>query len=223
MERSEEIEFLFGTSVAAIAQDRGYSVTLDSGAELQADLLVAGKGVSPNVDFVDRRQIAVDHGIVVDDHLKTTAEDVWAAGDVAQGRNRVSGASELVANWIDACDQGAAAGANMAGEAVAYGGSVAENITTLFGVSVASVGIARSGPGDGLQEVVHLDERRGVYRRLLLRGGVMVGTTLLRDTVDAGVLRAGIIAGWEPWPSAEAVVRGHARYTGRVKAGLRGG
>jgi NAD(P)H-nitrite reductase large subunit len=224
IERSAAIEFLFGSNVSEIARaNGGYWVCLDSGEELDADLLVAGKGVAPNVDFVDRAQIAVDQGILVDDHLRTSFANVWAAGDVAQGRNRVSGAVELVANWIDACEQGAIAGANMAGDELASAGSLAENITTLFGLSVASIGINRRREGDGLREVVYLDERRGVYRKLLLRGDVVVGATLLRDVVDTGVLRGAIIAGWEPWPSAEAAVKGRVRYAARLKAGLKGG
>jgi NAD(P)H-nitrite reductase large subunit len=224
VERSANIEVLFGASVAEVSKaNGGYRVRLDSGAELQADLLVAGKGVTPNIEFVDRAQIAVDQGILVDEHLRTSVENVWAAGDLAQGRNRVSGKVELVANWIDACEQGAAAGANMAGETLAFPGSVAENITTLFGVQVAALGITRSREGDGLREVTYLDEARGVYRRLLLRGEVMVGATLLRDVADVGVLRGAIAAGREPWPSAEAAAKGHVRYAGLLKAALTGG
>ena len=223
VERSANIEVLFGASVAEITRSGGgYRVCLDSGAELQADVLAAGKGVSPNIEFVDRAQIAVDQGILVDEHLRTTFGNVWAAGDVAQGRNRVSGEVELVANWIDACEQGTAAGANMAGEALAFPGSVAENITILFGVQVAALGITRSREGDGLREVTYLDEARGVYRRLLLRGEVMVGATLLRDVADVGVLRGAIAAGREPWPSAKAAAKGHVRYAGLFKAALTG-
>jgi nitrite reductase (NADH) large subunit len=223
VERSANIEVLFGASVAEITRSGGgYRVCLDSGAELQADVLAAGKGVSPNIEFVDRAQIAVEQGILVDEHLRTTFGNVWAAGDVAQGRNRVSGEVELVANWIDACEQGTAAGANMAGEASAFPGSVAENITTLFGVQVAALGITRSREGDGLHEVIYLDEARGVYRRLLLRGEVMVGATLLRDVADVGVLRGAIAAGREPWPSAKAAAKGHVRYAGLLKAALTG-
>jgi len=228
IEAAANIEFLFGTNVTAISRvNGGYRVSLDSGAELDADLLVAGKGVSPNVGFVDPAQVAVDQGIVVDDHLRCVGAggvaigNVWAAGDVAQGRNRVSGDVELVANWIDACEQGAVAGANMAGDDLATAGSVAENITTLFGVSVASVGVNKKRDGDGLCEVIHHDERHAVYRRLLLRDDVLVGATLLRDCDDVGVLRAAVAAGWEPWPSAEAVARGRLKYATRLKAGLR--
>jgi NAD(P)H-nitrite reductase large subunit len=224
IETAANIEFLFGANVTAIARvNGGYRVSVDSGAELDADVLVAGKGVSPNMDFVDAGQVAIDQGILVDDHLRTSADNVWAAGDVAQGRNRVSGDIELVANWIDACEQGAVAGANMAGDEVASAGSVAENITTLFGVSVASVGINRKRAGDGLREVVHLDEGHGVYRRLLLRDDVLVGATLLRACDDVGVLRGAVAAGWEAWPTAEAVARGRLRFAGRLKAGLRHG
>ena len=131
-----------------------------------------------------------------------------------------SGKVELVANWIDACEQGAAAGANRAGDELTFAGSVAENITTLFGVSVASFGITKRDESDGLREVIYLDERHGVYRRLLLRGDVLVGATLLRDVVDAGVVRGAIVAGRAPWPSAEAAARGHVRYAELLRAGL---
>jgi NAD(P)H-nitrite reductase large subunit len=224
IERSATIEFLFGVNVTEIVKaDGGYRVCLDSGEELAADLLVAGKGVAPNIEFVDRKQIAVEEGILVDDHMRTSAENVWAAGDLAQGRNRISGKVELVANWINACEQGRIAGASMAGGDLAFAGSVSENITTLFGAAVASIGITKSREGDGLREVTYLDEPRGVYRKLLLRGDALVGAVLLRDIEDAGVVRSAIVAGSEPWPSAEAALRGRVTHAGRLKACLQGG
>jgi NAD(P)H-nitrite reductase large subunit len=224
VERSASIEFLFGANVTEIAKvDGGYRVSLDSGAELAADLLVAGKGVSPNIEFVDREQIAVEEGILVDDYMRTSAENVWAAGDLAQGRNRISGKRGLVANWINACEQGRIAGVNMAGGELAFAGSVAENITTLFGVPVASIGITKSRKGDGLREVTYLDEPRGLYRKLLLRDDALVGAVLLRDIEGAGVLRSAIVSGSQPWPSAEAALRGRVTQAERLMACLRGG
>jgi NAD(P)H-nitrite reductase large subunit len=224
LESAANIEFLFGTNVTGIEQTgAGYRVHLDSGAPLAADLLVAGKGVAPNVAFIDRSQIVVDRGVVTDDHLRAQGhENVWAAGDVAESRNRITGEIDLVANWIDACIQGETAGANIAGGDITSPGSLSENITTLLGVSVASFGITRVRPGDGLREVVHRDERHGVYRRLILRGDVLVGATLLRDVDDAGVLRGAIAAGRAPWPSPEAAARGSLRYAAFFKSCLRG-
>jgi NAD(P)H-nitrite reductase large subunit len=92
IEQAANIEFLFGANVTAITRaNGGYKVGVDSGEELQADLLVAGKGVTPNIDFVDTTQIVTDQGILVDDHLRTNVENVWAAGDLAQAKNRISG------------------------------------------------------------------------------------------------------------------------------------
>jgi NAD(P)H-nitrite reductase large subunit len=142
---------------------------------------------------------------------------------LAQGRNRISGKVELVANWINACEQGRIAGAGMAGGDIAFAGSVSENITTLFGAAVASIGITKSREGDGLREVTYLDEPRGVYRKLLLRGDALVGAVLLRDIEDAGVVRSAIVAGSERWPSAEAALRGRVTHAGRLKACLQGG
>ena len=225
IERSAAIEFLFGTGVSAVAKSNGgYRVSLDSGAELDADLIVAGKGVAPNIDFVDRAQIRVEDGILVDDQMRTSAGNVWAAGDLAQARDRISGEAKVVAHWVNACAQGAVAGASMAGDAPVFAGSLAENITTLFGAAVASIGVARTSDGDGLREVVHIDEPHGVYRKLVLRDdGVMVGATLMRDVEDAGVVRGAIAAGLAPWPSAEAAVRGHVKYAARLKGGFRAG
>ncbi|MGO8684377.1 MAG: hypothetical protein ACLQUT_07360 [Thermoleophilia bacterium] len=111
----------------------------------------------------------------------------------------------------------------MAGGDLTFPGSVAENITTLLGAPVASIGITRSREGDGLREITYLEESRGVYRKLLLRGDVLVGAVLLRDIEDTGVLRGAIVASSEPWPSAEAALKGRVTYAERLKAGLGGG
>ena len=218
VERSADIGFLFGTNMTQIARaDGGYRVVLDSGEELSADLLVAGKGVSPNIEFVVREQISVDAGILVDERMRTSAENVWAAGDLAQGRNRISGKSELVANWINACEQGAVAGANMAGADKAFAGSVAENITTLFGVPVASIGVTRAGrEGVDSREVKHVDEARGIYRKLLFQADKLVGAVLLRDIKDAGVLRSAIVNGSDLGRLEKEVVAGSVGFAHRL-------
>ena len=197
IESSANIDFLFGANVLHIGKaDGGYRLSLDSGAVLAADMLVAGKGVVPNIDFVDRGQIAVDRGVLVDDRLRTQVDNVFAAGDLAQGRNRVTGTVELVPNWINACEQGRIAGMNMVGADGAFPGSVAENITTLFGVPVASIGVTRAGrDGADLREVKYRDNERGIYRKLLFQADALVGAVLLRDIEDAGVLRSAIVSG----------------------------
>ncbi|MFH0915735.1 MAG: FAD-dependent oxidoreductase [bacterium] len=196
-ERSANISFLLGTSAQRISREgTGYRVALDTGEVLRADMVVAGKGISPNVDFLDRREIDVRTGILVDDHLRTSVKNVFAAGDLAEGRNRITGEIELVPNWINACEQGRIAGRNMVGGEESFEGSVTENMTTVFGLPVASIGVTRVGADDPeLREVTYSDEERNLYRKLVLKGDRPIGALLLRDIEDAGVLRDSIVRG----------------------------
>jgi NAD(P)H-nitrite reductase large subunit len=217
IEHSADIEFLFGTNVVEIAKAKaGYRIRLDSGHELSADLLVAGKGIAPNIEYVDRNQIDMDAGILVDQQLHTSVPNVFAAGDLAQGVNRISGRSELVPNWINACEQGRVAGAVMADAEATFAGSVPENITTLFGAPVASIGITRSREGDGLRETTYIDEARGVYRKLFIQDGRLVGAVLLRGIEDAGVIRNAIVTGSELGCSEQEAVAGRVAFADRM-------
>jgi len=74
-----------GEMVSDIEQngDGLYIVTTGSGAVLEADAVVAGIGIQPNVELAESAGLEVDNGILVDEHLLTSAPDVYAAGDVA--------------------------------------------------------------------------------------------------------------------------------------------
>ena len=127
-------------------------------------------------------------------------------------------------NWINACEQGRIAGANMAGAEVTFAGSVAENITTLCGVSVAAVGVTRpDGDDPGLREVTYRDDERGVYRKLLLQDERLVGAVLLRDIGDVGVIRGAIVGGRAPGGSTRHFAAGPARFADELVRRLYGG
>ena len=218
VERSANVGFLFGADVAELERTHdGFLVRLTSGAELTAGLVVAGKGIEPNLGFVDPSQVRVDRGIVVDRRMRTRHPGVFAAGDVAECRNRVTRRNEPVTNWIDACEQGLVAGANLAGHEVTTPGSVAENVTTLFGLSVASIGITRPDETEGLEALTYRNEALGWYRRLWLRDGRVVGAVLLGDIGGAGVLRGAIVGGTDLGRSPEELLVQPARYADAVR------
>ncbi len=219
VERSANIEFLFGTSVTEIAKAKEATASASTPARSSRPTCSSpARASAPTSGSSTARRSPSTKASSSTTSCAPAVGNVWAAGDLAQGRNRVSGEVELVANWIDACEQGAVAGANMAGDALAFPGSVAENITTLFGAQVAAIGITKGRDSAGLREVTYLDERHGVYRRLLLRGEVMVGATLLRDVADAGVLRGAIVAGRE----AVAVRRGRGERPCEIRGARQG-
>jgi len=84
----------------------GGKVALDRGEPVQADLVVVGIGVSPRVSLAEAAGLTTDNGVVTDDHLKTSADGVYAAGDVARYPDPISGQLIRVEHWVHAARQG---------------------------------------------------------------------------------------------------------------------
>ena len=78
------MSILFETQAVAIEKARNkLNVTLTTGKHLEADAVIIGKGVSANMQMVAESDIAVNHGIIVDETMRTNVPNVFAAGDVA--------------------------------------------------------------------------------------------------------------------------------------------
>lgn len=192
--RSLGMEVLLGDAVTAIERDGDgkYSLQLRSGKTYQADMVVCGTGVEPNIGFVQGSGLAVDRGIVTNERQETNLPGIYAAGDCAQTRDFISGEPVVHAIWPTAIDQGRVAGANMAGDSLTYPGSLSWNVTELFGLSCASVGQFRDGPG--LEPIVFRDRVTGVYRKVLVDsdnrvvGAVVIGQP--QDMQELGVLQS---------------------------------
>jgi NADPH-dependent 2,4-dienoyl-CoA reductase/sulfur reductase-like enzyme len=111
----------------------------------EADLAVIAIGVRPNLQFLDPAQVKIDKGLVVDDHLRTSAPNLYAAGDVAQGTNLLSGEKENIGLWANASYQGRTAGRNMAGVADVYLGSIPHNIIYFMDMVFVGMGDVHRG------------------------------------------------------------------------------
>ncbi len=106
----------------ALGSQRAGSVATKHGHTIGADLVVAGVGITLNHDFADAAGLKMDKktgGIVVDDRLRTSDPDIYAAGDIATFPDPVFG-PRRVEHWDTALSQGTAAGANMAGADTPY-------------------------------------------------------------------------------------------------------
>jgi len=181
-------------AVVAVERKAGMvaGVRLADGSLLPADLLVLAVGVRPNLALAAGAGVHVDRGVLVDDQMLTSAPDVYAAGDVAQGPELLSGEPRGLPLWPVACRQGQVAGTAMAGQPRDYPGGLAHNSLTLFGLCAMSAGRVEPEPGD--TELAHGDGN-GTYHKVLLRGDRLVGACAVGAVDRFGILTGLILDG----------------------------
>jgi NAD(P)H-nitrite reductase large subunit len=198
---AEGVTILFGRNVDRVIRRGNRVEVVTSFSEiLPADLVIVGKGVQPNTELVKHTGMRVGTGILVDDQMRTNLEDIYAAGDVAEGRNSITGQMEVIATWSNASAQGETAGLNMAGHSSQRQGQFRDNVTSILGVDAVSIGVSRPVEGE-FRELIYDNEKEGVYRKLFLDRSRIVGALLLGRIEDAGVIRHCIAKGLDvlPW------------------------
>jgi len=120
--RQEGVTMLMGDSVERVeAAAGGYRVHTKRSGVVAADAVVAGLGIELNVDLARQAGLTVHDGIAVDEHLRTSQPDIYAAGDVASFNNPALGKRIRVEHEDNANTMGDAAGQNMAGAGLRYG------------------------------------------------------------------------------------------------------
>jgi NADPH-dependent 2,4-dienoyl-CoA reductase/sulfur reductase-like enzyme len=132
-------------------------VRLLNGQTWSCDLLAYAIGIRPRLDLAKQAGLALDRGILVNEHLQTNDPDIFAAGDVAQAYDPLSGRSILDSLWTPAREQGYTAGLNMAGKKTAYIKSPPFNITRLAGLTTTIIGTVGRGRDDDLVGIARGD------------------------------------------------------------------
>ena len=132
-------------------------VRLLDGQDLNCDLVAYAIGIRPRVELAKQARLAIDRGILVNEHLQTNDPDIFAAGDVAQVYDPRSGRSVLDSLWTPARQQGYAAGLNMAGKPFPYVKAVPFNVTRLAGLTTTIIGTVGRGRDDDLVGIARGD------------------------------------------------------------------
>ena len=192
-----------GATVTKIEQAGGKrKLSFKKGEPLTADLVIMATGIRTNLEWLKGSGIETAReapgGIIVDDHLRSSVKTVYAAGDVARGRNLITGAAEVHAIEPTAQEHGRVVGANMAGRDVAYRGSLLMNI-----VEVAHLDVASFGQWEDPKAEVYTALRAGrsEYRKLLFHGGRLTGAVIcgpaeaVWTTNDVGMLKGLVYSG----------------------------
>ena len=152
-------------------------VELRDGTTIAADAVVVAVGIRANAALARTAGLEVGRGIVVDDHLETNAAGVHAIGECAEHRGCCYGLVE------PAYEQAQLLARRLAGERASYPGSVLATNLKVSGVNVFSAGDLLGATAEA-EEIVLSDPAAGVYKKLVIADGRLVGAVLFGDTAD---------------------------------------
>ena len=174
---------------AILGDERAVGVRLKDGRVIDGELVLISTGIRSRVELAREAGLEVNRGVVVDEQLRASATDVYAAGDVAEFEEVVYGIIPA------AIEQARAAAMNMVSSSSAtYGGTVPATTLKIVGIDLICLGEA-TATGDEFTILRRSDAADGVYRRLALREGKIVGAILLGDTQNAQSLKKLIATG----------------------------
>lgn len=204
--REKGIEVLAGTNVVGLGFHAGSRIVQtqnkanNSAGEVEAEVVIAGLGITPNIKLAQAAGLQEDNGIIVDRFLRTNNPDVYAAGDVASFENRTLGSRLRVEHEDNAKTMRHVAGLNMAGQETPY-----DHLPSFYS-DLFDLGYEAVGELDSRLETFS-DWKKPFHEGVVyyLRGGRVRGVLLWNvwDQVDAG---RGVIA--EPGPFDQRTLKG---------------
>ena len=170
---------------AALGDGRVRQVRLKDGRTLPCELLLVAVGITPNVELARTAGLQINRGVIVDVTMRTSAPDVFAAGDACEFERQVSGL------WPVAIEQTRVAAVNAMGGQAAYRETVPVTTLKVVGIDITSIG--QFDPRAEDEIVIALeDTNEHRYRKLVVAGGMIVGAILLGYPLYAPAVSAAI-------------------------------
>jgi nitrite reductase (NADH) large subunit len=169
---------------AILGDERAERVRTKDGRVIEGQLALFSTGIRCRARLAKEAGLEVNRGAVVDQWMRTSAEDVFAAGDVAEFEGKIYGIIP------PATEQAEVAAANMVEpESEAYAGTLPSTTLEVVGARVTSLGEYDPEEEEAYRIVSHTDRERGLYRKFVLEEGRVVGAILLNDPQRAGFVR----------------------------------
>lgn len=194
--QAEGVTLHFRSDIAEITgKSKVNGIRLKDGRVLKCDLLAYAIGVSPRVELARAAGLTMDRGILVDQFLQSNDPDIFAAGDVAQVFDPLTGHSVLDSLWNPAREQGYAAGLNMAGQNQPYLKTAPFNVTRLAGLTTTIIGAVGHGRDEDVLGIARGDSEtwRELPDAIVAQGGfdvnhvrLVVGKDRLHGAVVMG-------------------------------------
>ncbi len=173
------IQFQLGTTIVRVNSEDQHisSVELSNGTVLAADLLIMSTGIKPNISLAERIGLACQHGIEVDECMRTSDPAIFSVGECVQHRGELFGLVAPVYEQAKVCAQ------QLSGQADSQFKTLSSaTMLKVTGIDLFSVG---DFEGNADSQVLQLiDHQMGIYKKIVIRGDCVVGVILYGDTSD---------------------------------------
>jgi NADPH-dependent 2,4-dienoyl-CoA reductase/sulfur reductase-like enzyme/pSer/pThr/pTyr-binding forkhead associated (FHA) protein len=196
-ERRDGVDIHREEEIAEITGSQGQvsGVMTNRGTLIPCEIVILALGIKPNIDFVRQSGIACGRGVKVNAGMSTNVPDIFAAGDILETTDAITGRTRVIGQWYPAIQQARAAAFSMLDlldKSHPFHSSTFYNATFLYGLDFASVGLTQL-PRDarGYQEIV-ADPQPRTYRKVILKDGVIVGAISLGDRKGTLILKRAI-------------------------------
>jgi nitrite reductase (NADH) large subunit len=182
---SFNIKVYLETQIHKIVGENGVSgVIKENGSQINCDMVVYNTGIRPNIKYIKDSPIRFNKGIIVNNKMQTSSQNIYAAGDVAEFENHISGL------WNIAIEQGKTAGYNMIGKEEIYKNIVPVTTLNAFKISLFSMGDVDESKCD--YSLVEHGENDTSYKRIFINQDKIVGAIVIGDTKKSPVLKSAI-------------------------------
>ena len=187
------VEIILDESLILIeGNDEVNNVITADKSHIQCDLVIIATGMKPNKELADQINIDTDKGILTDDFLTASEEDIYAAGDVIEIQDISTGKRVVSATWLNAVLQGKFAAYNMAGLRKRYTQAVGiQNAVQFHQIPAISFGktLIESEEDQQEYEVISMHNDK-VYKKLVLKGDKIYGMIFVGDIAKSGFYAA---------------------------------
>ncbi len=201
------IQIYFDNEVSTVFDDEDtgeLNITLKSGKFITANAIVYAIGTIPNVEIARENGIDCRRGIIVNQHLQSSHQDIFAIGEIAEFNNQLFGitsAAEEQANILANFIAGDISGA--------YNGSVLMNILKFNDLSLCSIGnISVPEHDDSYEEIVFTDIKKRYYKKCIVKDDLLVGAVLMGDKSEFAEFKTMIESKIEMADKRDTLLRG---------------
>ncbi len=157
-----------------LGEDSVSGIKLESGEEIDTDIVVICTGIRPNTELADKSGMLVQRGILVNDFLETSQENIYSIGECVEHRGMLFGLFDPLA------EQARVVADSIAGSGVkTFEESLLSTVLKVAGVNLVSVGNFEGG--EGYEDLVYSDPQAGIYKKLVLKDNRIAGAIFLGD------------------------------------------